>query len=167
MAHAPQAVCLELRTASPGGGFQVVTGPRWRLRRTLLLPSSRLKQQMARAVASWPHIQTRWLPGCCGRPAATWPALPVCAVAADSLLGSSPRSASDAASCFAPGNFTLERERTLAHAQPSLALLAARPSTHTPQPPRPCEDEPAPCWLPVTVLPPCPSPSPMRALLWL
>lgn len=50
-----------------------------------------LEQQMAWAVALWPRSQARWLPGYYGRPAATWPPLPMCAVAepaqSSSLLG--------------------------------------------------------------------------------
>lgn len=83
--------------------------------------SSCLKQQMARAMALWPHSQARWLPGYCGRPVVTWPALPLCAVA-EPFLGSHLCPASDAAYCCALGNISLGRERSasLCPAEPAL-----------------------------------------------
>ena len=104
------------------------------------------------------------LPGSCGRPAVTWPALPVCEVA-EPLL------------CSSLGLLRCTRE-----------LLPGTEEEHQPVPGRaelvlwqlpfprqtcclsprqgpfesphfPCGDKPVPCWLSVTVLPPCPGQS--------
>lgn len=111
-----------------------------------------------------PKLSTGDISGSCGRPAVTWPALPVCEVA-EPLL------------CSSLGLLRCTRE-----------LLPGTEEEHQPVPGRaelvlwqlpfprqtcclsprqgpfesphfPCGDKPVPCWLSVTVLPPCPGQS--------
>lgn len=127
---------------------------------TLLPMSSSLKQQMAWAMALWPHSQARWLPGYCGRPAVTWPALPLCMVA-EPCLGSRLRPASNAAYCCELGNFSLGRERSASPypAEPALWRLPLTAEGPLEYPPLSLWGQACPLLAWHNCVPPCPSQS--------
>lgn len=126
-----------------------------------------LKQQMARAMAPWPHSQARWLPGSCGDLASI----------ARVRGGRAPPGQQPGLSLrccllrctreLLPGTEE-EHQPVPSRAEPALWQLPFLRQTFSAShhgrgplsPPHfPCGDKPVPCWLSVTVLPPCPGQS--------